>query len=87
MTKEVVTADEGTPLRELEKLIETHDIGRVPILRKGELVGIVTRTDLIAARHAGGQDGAGLGAASTENRAQEILESLPSAALEVLEKC
>ena len=85
MTKEVVTADEGTPLRELETLVETHDIGRVPILHKGELVGIVTRTDLIAARHEGDET-AQDSAQRPPDRAQEILESLPSAALEVLEK-
>ena len=80
MTKEVITADEETPLRELERLVETHDIGRVPILRAGELVGIVTRTDLIAARHAQGDP------TQHPNKAQEILNTLPSAALEVLEK-
>ncbi len=85
MTKEVVTAIEKTPLRELEALVETHDIGRVPILRAGKLVGVVTRTDLIAARHAGRGPAQGL-VPSPANRAQEVLESLPSAALEVLEK-
>ena len=80
MTKEVVTAGEETPLRELEQLVETHDIGRLPVLREGELVGIVTRTDLIAARHAQGDP------ARHPSKAQEILESLPSAALEVLKE-
>ena len=80
MTKEVVTAGEETPLRELEHLVETHDIGRVPILRAGELVGIVTRTDLIAARHMPNNP------AQHPTKAQEILAVLPSAALEVLEK-
>ena len=80
MTKEVVTAGEETPLRELEALVETHDIGRVPILRAGELVGVVTRTDLIAARHKPDNP------AQHPSRAQEILDTLPSAALTVLEK-
>ena len=85
MTKEVITADEETPLRELERLVETHDIGRVPILRAGEVVGIVTRTDLIAARHTEGKPAQNR-VQRPPDRAQEILESLPSAALAVLEK-
>ncbi|MGD9509295.1 MAG: CBS domain-containing protein [Geminicoccaceae bacterium] len=47
MTAEVVTVDEGTPLPEVARLLERHGIKRVPVLRDGRLVGIVSRADLI----------------------------------------
>lgn len=49
MTKEVVTAGEDTPLRELVELMERHQIKRLPILREGSLVGVVSRSDLLRA--------------------------------------
>src|SRR5690606_16932912 len=53
MSRGVHTAGPDASLAELEKLIVTYNIGRVPIVdAHGALVGIVTRADLIAARHA-----------------------------------
>lgn len=53
MSRDVHTAHPDTSLSELERLVVTHNIGRVPIVdSEGALVGIVTRADLIAARHA-----------------------------------
>jgi CBS domain-containing protein len=49
MTREVVTADEATPLARLAELMETHHVKRLPILRGKRLVGIVSRADLVAA--------------------------------------
>lgn len=49
MTREVVTVDEATPLPEVARLLEEHRIKRVPVLRGGELVGIVSRADLLRA--------------------------------------
>jgi CBS domain-containing protein len=45
MTKEVVTASEDTPLRELVGLMERHNVKRVPIVRDDVLVGVVSRAD------------------------------------------
>ena len=75
MTREVITAPEHAPLAELEELVERHNIGRIPILREGRLVGIVTRTDLLAARHRPSQ-GSG--------PAQNILDRLPSGVRDLL---
>jgi CBS domain-containing protein len=47
MTRPVVTADENTPLDEIAKLFESHNIKRVPIVRGGNMVGIVSRADLL----------------------------------------
>jgi CBS domain-containing protein len=49
MTREVVTVEEATPLPEIARLLEAHRIKRVPVLRQGKLVGIVSRADLVRA--------------------------------------
>ncbi|MEM6428198.1 MAG: CBS domain-containing protein [Deinococcota bacterium] len=56
MIREVITASETASIDELEDLIMEHNIGRVPIVHSheggpAELVGIVTRSDLIAQMH------------------------------------
>lgn len=49
MTRNVITATPETPLHEIANLMERNDIKRVPIVRDGQLVGIVTRANLIQA--------------------------------------
>ena len=49
MTREVVTIDEATPLPEIARLLEEHQIKRVPVLQEDKLVGIVCRADLVRA--------------------------------------
>src|SRR5271157_4587516 len=49
MSTKVVSATEETPLGEIATLLEKHRIKRVPILRDGKLVGIVSRSNLIQA--------------------------------------
>lgn len=49
MTSYVVTADESTEVRELARVMLARNVDRVPILREGRLVGIVTRTDVLKA--------------------------------------
>ena len=49
MTRDPVTADEETPLDDLVALMEKNGIKRLPILRDGKLVGIVTRANLLRA--------------------------------------
>lgn len=47
MTREVVTADERTELKQIALLMTKHRIRRVPIVRDGRVVGIVSRADLL----------------------------------------
>jgi tRNA nucleotidyltransferase (CCA-adding enzyme) len=82
MTKPVITATRDTSQRELEHLIQTHNIGRIPILDDGILVGIVTRSDLIAARH----HTTSKRARPELEQAEQVLECLPHAAREILER-
>jgi CBS-domain-containing membrane protein len=49
MSEHVVSASEETPLSEIAALLERHRIKRVPILKEGKLVGIVSRSNLIQA--------------------------------------
>ena len=49
MTKDVVTAGPETPLHEIAKLMEKENIKRVPIAQNGQLVGIISRANLIQA--------------------------------------
>jgi CBS-domain-containing membrane protein len=47
MTRDVVTATPDTPLAEIARLLERHHIKRVPIVHNKELVGIVSRANLV----------------------------------------
>ncbi|HWT34926.1 MAG TPA: CBS domain-containing protein [Paraburkholderia sp.] len=49
MSTTVFSVDDGTPVAEIAELMETRRIKRVPVMRGGELVGIVTRGNLIRA--------------------------------------
>jgi CBS domain-containing protein len=53
MSRQLISAREDTPLDEVAALLERHHIKRVPILRDGRLVGIVSRRNLIQALASG----------------------------------
>ena len=47
MTKNVVTAEETTSLGDVAALMQRHRVKRVPILRDGKIVGVVSRANLL----------------------------------------
>jgi CBS domain-containing protein len=47
MTTNVITVDETATLAELAETLQRHRIKRIPVVRNGKLVGIVTRGDLL----------------------------------------
>jgi CBS domain-containing protein len=49
MTPDVISVAENTPLARIASILVERRIGRLPVLREGRLVGIVTRADLVAA--------------------------------------
>lgn len=51
MTSNLVTASPGTPVSVIRELMIEHDIGRLPVLKEGKLVGIVSRTDVLRTLH------------------------------------
>lgn len=59
MTNDVVTASEDTPIAQIARLMKARNIKRIPILKNGAVVGIVSRVDilrgLISLSHDGGQ--------------------------------
>jgi CBS domain-containing protein len=49
MTRDVLSVTEDTPVADIAILLETNRIKRVPVLRDGKLVGIVSRANLVRA--------------------------------------
>lgn len=49
MTRDVITVGEDTPIGEIAAVFERHRIRRVPVVRGGRLVGIVSRANLVQA--------------------------------------
>lgn len=47
MSKNLKTITPDTGLPEIEALMVTYDVGRLPVLDSGNLVGIITRTDVL----------------------------------------
>ena len=64
MTRDVIAVSEGEPISGIAILFGKHAIKRVPVLRDGRLVGIVTRANLIQA----------LAVNSTRRKAQRALD-------------
>jgi acetoin utilization protein AcuB len=46
MTKNVITVTEDTPVEDAASIMTDHKIGGLPVLRDGEIIGIITETDL-----------------------------------------
>jgi acetoin utilization protein AcuB len=46
MTKKVVTVDQDTPIEEAARIMADKKIGGVPVMSAGNVVGIITETDL-----------------------------------------
>ena len=46
MTKDVITVEEDTAIEEAARIMVDNKIGGLPVMRDGELVGIITETDL-----------------------------------------
>jgi CBS domain-containing protein len=49
MTWPVFTVEEDTPLREAARLMARHRVNRLPVVREGRVVGIVSRADVLKA--------------------------------------
>jgi CBS domain-containing protein len=47
MTTDVASVNETTPVEEIARTLDSRGIKRVPVLRNGRLVGIVSRADLL----------------------------------------
>jgi tRNA nucleotidyltransferase (CCA-adding enzyme) len=77
MTRDVVTASPGMPVSELEALMIEHDVGRLPVVEHGQVIGVVTRTDLLRALH-GARYAEGYRPWGTAQAEQLLSERLPA---------
>ncbi|MDF2388176.1 CBS domain-containing protein [Nostoc ellipsosporum NOK] len=55
MTTNLKTITPDTILPQIQALMVTYDIGRLPVLENGQLLGIVTRTDVLRELHREGE--------------------------------
>jgi len=49
MSKNIISISEETAVEEIAKLMTTHRIKRLPVMRGSEVVGIVSRADIVNA--------------------------------------
>jgi CBS domain-containing protein len=89
MSKPVVTVGEDTPLGDVAVLLGTRGIKRLPVLRNGELVGVVSRSDLlriIAATKpegiAGGDEALRISAEARLREAGSVFDPTPTVTVE-----
>ena len=47
MTQNVISVSEDTPVTQIAELLEKHRIKRVPVLKDGRIIGIVSRANLL----------------------------------------
>ncbi len=51
MSTKLVTAEADAPWESVQRLMVAHDVGRIPVMEKGRLVGIVSRSDVLRSIH------------------------------------
>jgi tRNA nucleotidyltransferase (CCA-adding enzyme) len=71
MHTSIVSCSEETPLAELQRLVASTDAGRVPVVRDGEVAGVVTRSDVLRALEEPVRD-----VAEAEGTARDLSERL-----------
>ena len=49
MTKDLVTANEDTTIMEITQIMADKGYQRIPVAKKGDLVGLITQSSLIRA--------------------------------------
>lgn len=69
MNRNVLSAQPDTPVEEVCELMARHNINRVPIVRGGGLVGIITRTDVVRSIAQGNLEASTLQAPATADSA------------------
>ncbi len=73
MTRNLKTITPDTTLPQIESVMVTYDIGRLPVLENEQLVGIVSRTDVLRELH---QNSAELAVPSSESQSLLINQRL-----------
>ncbi|MCX5779239.1 MAG: CBS domain-containing protein [Firmicutes bacterium] len=47
MTAKVISVEEDTPVSDIVAIMQKRNINRVPVVRHGKLIGIITRNDIL----------------------------------------
>src|SRR5262249_46824947 len=76
MTRQVVTAHPEMPLSDMERRMIERDVGRLPVVAGGQVVGVVTRGDLLRARCGSGFAGVSV-PAEPDDVVRRLEERLP----------
>ncbi|MEL6814310.1 MAG: CBS domain-containing protein [Cyanobacteria bacterium J06598_3] len=77
MSSDIKSITPSAPLSAIQSLMMTYDIGRLPVLDSNDdLVGIVTRTDLLRQLHLDGHSGDDAPADDGEQRLERSMRSL-----------
>lgn len=82
MSRPPVVVEESTELAEIARLLESRRIKRVPVVRDGRLIGIVSRADIVRALIAAGpapRRSRGTDAEALRREVMEELQKLPFA--------
>ena len=74
MTRDPVTVSEETSLQDLVAAMEAHHVKRLPVMREGRLVGIVTRANLLRAISTLARDVTGPTASDEDIRARLMVK-------------
>lgn len=74
MTRDPVTVSEQTSLQDLVAAMEAHHVKRLPVMRDGRLVGIVTRANLLRAISTLARDVSGPTASDEDVRARLMIK-------------
>lgn len=88
MSQNLKTITPQTTLPEIESLMVTYDVGRLPVLEGGELMGIVTRTDVLRQRHPEGEKSPQKGKSKQQKSLsiQTLKTAIPQALWQFLER-
>lgn len=84
MSRPVVTAGPDTPLYELRAILMEKGKGRIPVVDKGKIVGIVTRTDVLRQVHGSLFPDEGAGACRRSNIGGRMKKMLPKRLMELI---
>lgn len=87
MSTDIVSIEPGTTEEEIQKMIIQHNVGRLPVVKEGKLIGIVTRTNIIEMLHdpkVKEETEPFSGAHLKDNLKKEMKEQLPEALYSLL---
>ncbi|MBI4846450.1 MAG: CBS domain-containing protein [Candidatus Omnitrophica bacterium] len=51
MRRKVITVTPKTSIYELQQILKTNNVGRIPVVSRGNLLGIISRTDILKSAH------------------------------------